>query len=161
MNSARDITIRPYEAADLPTLRWITVESFGGVAMEQLQEQKWGCWNGRNWKQRKADHIDDDCSANPSGVFVAEREGLILGYITTRVDALNARGRIPNMAVTAETRGLGLGRRLIEHALEYFRSLGLQIAVIETMDSNEVGQHLYPSCGFEETGRLIHYSQRL
>ena len=29
------------------------------------------------------------------------------------------------------------------------------------MASNAVGQHLYPSCGFEEVGRQVHYAMRL
>lgn len=155
------ITIRHYQPSDLPKLRQITVESFGGVALEQMIEQKLGVWNQRGWKDRKADHIDEDCQANPAGVFIAERDGEILGYITTRIDRPNSRGRIPNMAVVEEARGLGLGRRLIHHALDYFRQEGMQVAVIETMASNPIGQHLYPSCGFEEVARQVHYAMRL
>jgi ribosomal protein S18 acetylase RimI-like enzyme len=33
--------------------------------------------------------------------------------------------------------------------------------MIETMGSNPVGQSLYPSCGFKEVARQIHYAQRL
>ena len=156
-----DIIIRTFQPADLPVLRQITVDSFSGVALEQLMEEQFGRWNERGWKARKADHIDDDCAANPQGVFVAEQKGTILGYITTRVDRHNSRGRIPNMAVTEEARGLGLGRRLINHALDYFRDEGLHVAMIETMATNAVGQHLYPSCGFQEVARQVHYAMKL
>ena len=156
-----EICIRAYQPNDLPTLRQITVDSFTGVSLEQVLEQKLGRWNERGWKARKADHMDDDCASNPGGVFVAERSGEIVGYITTRVDHHNGRGRIPNMAVTEQARGLGLGRRLINHALDYFRAEGLKIAQIETMVSNEVGMHLYPSCGFEEMTRQVHYAMKL
>lgn len=156
-----NIVIRRYRPEDLETLRQITVNSFGGVALEQMIEQKLGRWNERDWKARKADHIDEDCQANAEGVFVAERGGEIVGYISTRVDPVNSRGRIPNLAVVEAVRGLGLGRRLIEHALDYFREKGLQIAQIETMASNAVGQNLYPSCGFEEVARQVHYVMKL
>lgn len=155
------VIIRHYLPKDLPTLRQITVDSFGGVALEQMIEQKLGLWNERDWKARKTDHIDDDCQANPEGVFVAERDGEIVGYITTRVDLTNSRGRIPNLAVVESARGLGLGRRLIHHALDYFRHQGLHVAQIETMASNAIGQNLYPSCGFEEVGRQVHYVMKL
>ena len=156
-----EIRIRAYQPSDLSVLQQITMDSFGSVSLDQMLEQKLGRWNERGWKARKADHIDDDCAANPAGVFVAERAGEILGYVTTRVDRHNERGRIPNLAVTEEARGLGLGRRLINHALEYFRAQHLKIAQIETMASNEVGQHLYPSCGFEEIARQVHYAMKL
>jgi ribosomal protein S18 acetylase RimI-like enzyme len=155
------VIIRPFRLVDLPVLRQITVESFGGVALEHALDERFGQWNDRSWKARKAEHIDDDCASNPAGVFVAERDDQILGYITTRVDRPNGRGRIPNLAVIDEARGLGLGRRLIEHALEYFRAEGLHIAMIETMAGNSVGQHLYPSCGFEEAARQVHYAMKL
>jgi len=63
--------------------------------------------------------------------------------------------------VDAAARGRGIGRALIEHALESFRQEGLELAVIETMASNPAGQSLYPSCGFVEVGRQIHYARRL
>jgi ribosomal protein S18 acetylase RimI-like enzyme len=92
---------------------------------------------------------------------VAEAGGRVLGYITTQVDRESGKGRIPNLAVDASARGQGIGRRLIEHALEYFRRQGLAFAMIETMENNPVGQRLYPSCGFEEVGRQIHYVCKL
>lgn len=155
------IFIRLYRLSDLAELRRITVESFGSVALEQMLEHKFGVWAGRDWRVRKADHIDDDVAVNPTGCFVAEREGEILGYITTRLDVGNARGRIPNLAVVEAARGLGLGRRLINHAVDYMREQGMKLAQIETMASNAIGQHLYPSCGFEEVARQVHYAMKI
>lgn len=155
------LLIRAYRDSDLPELRRITVESFGSVALEQMLEHKFGVWNGRDWKARKADHIDDDVAQCAEGCFVAERGTEILGYITVRIDRRNGRGRIPNLAVVEVARGLGLGRRLIQHAIDYMREQGMKLAQIETMASNAIGQHLYPSCGFEEVARQVHYAMRL
>ncbi len=155
------LCIRVYHPQDLPELRRITLESFGSVALEQMLEHKFGIWNGRDWKARKADHIDDDVTQCPEACLVAERNGEILGYITMRIDRVNERGRIPNMAVVESVRGLGLGRRLIQHALDHMRAQGLKLAQIETMASNAIGQHLYPSCGFEEVARQVHYAMKL
>ena len=131
------------------------------AAATKMMEQRYGVWNERDWKARKADHINDDVAANALGCFVAECGGRLVGYITTRVDTLNGVGRIPNLAVTEEMRGQGLGRRLIDHALDYFRREGMALAKIETMASNPIGQKLYPACGFEEVGRQVHYAMRL
>lgn len=158
-----NIRIRPAREADIPALRLLTVESFGGVNIEEGIERKLGVLNGKDWKWRKARHIDADFAASPTGNFVAEAEtdGRVLGYITTVIDREAGRGRIPNLAVDAAARGQGLGRRLIEHALAYFRSEGLAYAVIETLEQNEVGRHLYPDCGFEEVARQVHFARRL
>ena len=156
-----DVLSRVYEARDLEVLRDLTVASFGSVAVDEMLEERFGVWNGRDWKARKADHIDEDVAANAGGCFVAECEGRVVGYVTTRVDRVNGIGRIPNLAVAESMRGRGLGRRLIEHALGSFREEGMGLAKIETMASNPIGQKLYPACGFEEVGRQVHYAMRL
>lgn len=155
------MTIRPFQPQDLHHLRALTVEVFDGVSIDQSIEKRFGLLAGRDWRWRKALQVDEDCAANPAGVFVADEDGVVLGYISTRVDRATGKGRIPNLAVAPAAQGRGLGRRLVEHALEYFRREGLTCAMIETMENNPVGQHLYPSCGFVEAGRQIQYALKL
>ena len=156
-----NLPIRPYLPDDLDAIKRLTVESFSGVTLEQNVENALGLLHGHDWRWRKARHIDEDVAANPSGIFVAESQGCVVGYISTRIDRETGKGRIPNLAVAPEFRGQGLGRRLIEHALDYFRSEGLEYAIIETMAENEIGQHLYPACGFVEVARQVHFARRL
>lgn len=156
-----DIVIRPYQAGDLESLRRITIESFDGVSFDQIVESKFGLLNGHDWRWRKARHIEDDVTANAAGAFVAEADGEIVGYITTVIDRPSGKARIPNLAITAQARGQGLGRKLIQHALDYLRREGASYAMIETMAGNDVGEHLYPSCGFVEIGRQIHFGIQL
>ena len=153
--------IRRFQPADLPALRRLTVEGFEGLAIDQNVEKQLGVLGGRDWRWRKARHVDEDCEANPMGVFVAEENGTVLGWISTRLDRDSRKGRIPNLAVDKLARGRGIGRQLIEHALAYFRREGMTFVMIETMVNNPVGQHLYPSCGFVEAGRQIHYARKL
>lgn len=151
-------TIRTFQPTDLPRLREITVESFQGVSIDQNAERELGLIHGHDWKWRKARHVDDDVRRDAAGTFVAVADdGAILGYVSTWMDAAAGIGHIPNLALTAASRGQGLGRRLIEHALEHFRRHGLSAAKIETLDQNPVGQHLYPALGFQEVARQIHY----
>ena len=37
----------------------------------------------------------------------------------------------------------------------------MEVAKIETLDQNPIGQKLYPSLGFREVARQIHYAMRL
>lgn len=153
--------IRNFRPDDLPALKSITVEAFDGVSIDQGMEQVFGPIAGRDWRWRKARHLDDDVRADPEGVFIAEDQGRIVGYITTRRDMEGGIGHIPNIAIARESRGQGLGRQLIEHALEHFRRLGLTHAKIETLVQNEVGNHLYTSLGFREVARQIHFLAEL
>jgi ribosomal protein S18 acetylase RimI-like enzyme len=155
------ISFRTARAGDLETMKRLTLAAFDGIALDQMVEQKLGPVGPHDWRWRKARQIDEDLAANPAGVFVAEENGSVIGYITTRLDREAAKGRIPNLAVDAAARGKGLGRRLIEHAVAYLRREGMAFAMIETMASNEVGNHLYPSCGFVEVARQVHFAMKL
>jgi ribosomal protein S18 acetylase RimI-like enzyme len=160
MNSSSPI-LRPYQPADLDAIKRLTIDSFPGVTVEQNVEDKLGQLAGHDWRWRKARHIDEDVAANAGGIFVAELAGQVIGYVTTRVDVEAGKGRIPNLAVDEAFRGQGLGRQLIERALEYFRETGLEYAMIETMAQNEIGNQVYPACGFVEVARQVHFARRL
>ena len=160
-DNVHNMNIRLYQASDLNELKRITIEGFEGIAIDQSVENALGILRGHDWRWRKSRHVDEDIEANLTGVFVAEEFGKVLGYISTRVDYDSGKGRIPNLAVDQSVRGQGIGRLLIEHALDYFRREGMSFAMIETMDNNPVGQHLYPSCGFVETCRQIHFAKKL
>ena len=153
--------IRPFRADDLPTLKRITVEAFSGVSIDEGVERLYGAIHGHDWQWRKARHLDDDVVRDASGIFVAEVDGRVVGCITTWQDREAGIGHVPNVAVEANYRGQGLGRRLIEHALQHFRDSGLTHAKIETLVQNEVGQHLYTSLGFHEVARQIHFVAEL
>jgi ribosomal protein S18 acetylase RimI-like enzyme len=153
--------IRPYRPADLPALKAITTEAFDGVSIDHGIEQQFGLVGGHDWRWRKARHLDDDASREPQGIFVAEEAGQIVGYITTWQDREAGIGHIPNLAIAAAFRGQGLGRQLIEHALDHFRQSGLSHAKIETLAQNDIGNHLYRSLGFREVARQIHFVAEL
>ena len=155
------MTFREYRSGDLEELKRITLEAFEGLALDQRVEEHLGVLHGHDWRWRKARQIEEDVSANPAGVFVAEEGGAILGYITTVLDREAGKGRIPNLAVLSDARSKGLGRKLIEHALDYFRREGMSYAMIETMAYNEIGNHFYPACGFIEVGRQVHFARKL
>lgn len=155
------MNIRTYQPSDLEELRRITIEGFDRIAIDQNVESVIGVVGGHDWRWRKGRHVDEDVDANPEGVFVAEVEGRVVGYISTRLDREACKGRIPNLAVDQVARGIGIGRQLIEHALDYLRGEGMKFVMIETMTNNPIGQHLYPSCGFIEAGQQIHYVKKL
>lgn len=158
----QDMRIRPFQPADVSTLKRLTVEGFTGVSIDHGMEEHFGPINGHDWRWRKARHIDVDVARDPAGVFVAEEEsGEVVGYVTTWLDPAAGIGHIPNLAVAASHRNQGLGRKLLEYALDHFRAAGLTHAKIETLAQNAIGNHLYPSLGFVEVARQVHFLARL
>jgi ribosomal protein S18 acetylase RimI-like enzyme len=153
--------IRTYRPGDLDHLKRITVQAFEAVSIDRNIEEQFGIIEGHDWRWRKARHIEQDVEKCPEGVFVAEVASAVAGYITTWIDREAGVGFIPNLAVDANARGLGIGRALINHAIRHFHEAGIRYARIETLDQNPIGQNLYPSAGFREVARQIHYCMKL
>lgn len=153
--------IRPFRSSDLLTLKQIIVAAFDGVSIDQGMQKLFGPIHGHDWQWRKARHLDEDAAREPEGIFVAEIDGRIVGCITTWQDREAGIGHIPNIALEADCRGQGLGRKLIEYALQHFRDCGLTHAKIETLEQNAIGYHLYTSLGFREVARQIHFVAEL
>ncbi|NKB70546.1 MAG: GNAT family N-acetyltransferase [Candidatus Latescibacteria bacterium] len=154
--------IRPYQAQDLPRLKEITAVCFDGVSIDRNIEAQFGPIGQRDWRWRKLRHIDDDVAGERGrGVLVFEEAGRVVGYITTRIDPDSKIGGIPNMAVDPQAQGQGIGRQLMDAALDFMRAEGMECAKIETLEQNDIGSQFYPSAGFVEVARQIHYLRRL
>lgn len=149
--------IRPFRPEDLDEIRRLTVEAFDGVSIDQNIEQQFGPIAGKNWQWRKGRHIDADAAREPTGIFVAWHAGRIVGSITTWMDHDAGIGHVPNLTLTADVRGRGYGRQLLEFALRRFREHGLTHTRIETLEQNPTARKLYESYGFQEVARQIHY----
>jgi ribosomal protein S18 acetylase RimI-like enzyme len=153
--------IRQYRPDDFEPLREITVEAFDGLAIDQMIEGRHGLLNGTDWRSRKAKHVDADVTRDPEGIFVAEVDGEIVGYVSSWNDRETGIGHIPNIAVANGYRGQGIGRRLLEHVIQVLSRQGMSHVRIETLADNSVGEHLYLSLGFEEITRQIHFIKKL
>jgi ribosomal protein S18 acetylase RimI-like enzyme len=157
------ILIRPYRQTDRQALIELTVTSFQGVSIDHNLDLRLGPIAGRDWRWRKGRDIEQDIDTPGSELAVAvdQESGSAVGYVTMAIDSESRIGWIHNLAVEDGLRGQGLGRRLIEYALDHFRRCGMTVARIETLDQNPIGQHLYPSLGFREIARQIHYAMPL
>jgi N6-L-threonylcarbamoyladenine synthase/ribosomal-protein-alanine N-acetyltransferase len=107
-------------------------------------------------------HVDEDAARDPAGILVAIAvDNRVVGYVSTWCDHDGGIGHIPNLVVAAGCRGQGIGRTLLQHALDRFRAAGLTHAKIETLVQNDVGRGLYESLGFREVARQIHFAMEL
>jgi len=157
------IDIRPFQEPDRPAVRDLTIAAFEGVSIDHNIDLRLGLVAGRDWRWRKSRDVDRDIDVLGAKLSVAmdNRSGAVVGYVTMQCDPETRIGWIHNLVVGTEIRGQGVGRRLIEHALTQFRAAGMTIAKIETLEQNAVGRHLYPSVGFVEVARQIHYAMPL
>ncbi len=157
-NQKDDILVRAAVPSDLKSIVELTEKEFRAASLDAKIEDMIG---GTAWIETKAVALKGELEKNPDGCFVAVMNEEIVGYITTAIVSIASRGVIANIAVSSKLQGRGIGRKLIDMALHHFKKLGLHQAKIETLASNQVGQHLYPSFGFREVERQIHYIMSL
>ncbi len=94
-----------------------------------------------------------------SAAFVAEEDGVVVGYAAV----LAARGAqeadVLTIAVAAEQRGRGTGRALLQTLVDAAERRGAREVFLEVRADNPVAEALYVSEGFERVGIRRAYYQ--
>jgi GNAT superfamily N-acetyltransferase len=94
-----------------------------------------------------------------SHFLVAAREGTPVGFInfTVRQTILHQgpSALIDELVVAEEYRGKGVGRQLVQAAIEKCRRLGCSEVEVSTEKTNLNAREFYKQCGFEERGTLF------
>ena len=87
--------------------------------------------------------------------LVAERDGLLLGYIAMM--CVLDEGDVSNVAVAPEARRRGVGRALLAGMLARARKRALSTVTLEVREHNAAAIALYGAAGFEPVGRRRGY----
>jgi ribosomal protein S18 acetylase RimI-like enzyme len=86
--------------------------------------------------------------------FVWEQEGRVVGNVTIgRPTRHPVRWQISNVAVLESYRGQGIGRRLVEAAIDLILRRGGRTAYLFVRQNNPTAIHLYESLGFVQVDR--------
>jgi ribosomal protein S18 acetylase RimI-like enzyme len=87
--------------------------------------------------------------------FVCERDGRVVGNITlSRPMGQARRWQLSNVAVLDDYRGRGIGRSLVETAIEVILQRGGHSVYLYVREDNPAAVHLYDSIGFVAVDRL-------
>lgn len=93
----------------------------------------------------------DDC------LFVAERDGAVVGYIFAALEPLSWKelrgpaGFIHDVAVAEDARRAGIGTMLIDAAVNWLRERGAPRVILWSAAANDGAQTLFRDLGFRET----------
>ena len=90
---------------------------------------------------------------NESVIFVAEEEGVIAGFTQLYPQFSSTRMRrswlLNDLFVESSFRGKGISKLLLEEAKQLARNTEAAGLLLETEKTNQIGNSLYPSAGFE------------
>ena len=155
-----DLTTRPASTPNLPT--GVTVRSFE----PGRDEDAWRRVNSRAFayhpeqgRMTSADLRAREAEPwfDPAGFLLAERDGILLGSVWTKVHPAGAQapgqsaepvGEIYVVGVDPDAQGLGLGRALTALGLDHLTARGLGAAILYTGAENTVAVHTYERAGF-------------
>ncbi|MCI3936923.1 GNAT family N-acetyltransferase [Chryseobacterium aahli] len=88
-----------------------------------------------------------------SEIFVAENDDKLIGFVQLYPLFSSTRMKrywlLNDLFVNENYRGKGFSKELIEESKELAKSTNAAGILLETGKSNDVGNKLYPSCGFE------------
>ncbi|HCO39572.1 MAG TPA: N-acetyltransferase [Aquificaceae bacterium] len=97
-----------------------------------------------------------------AGIWVAEEDGKIVGFVASDGNWFSKRegkvvGAIHELVILPEYRNKGIGKALVQKAIEYFKSRGLDTAELWVGDKNTQALEFYKSLGFEEKDRFNYW----
>lgn len=95
--------------------------------------------------------------AEDNAVFVAERDGAIVGYTWASLEPQSWKelrgpaGFVQDIVVVEAARRLGIATQLMHAAMEWLRARGAPRVILWTAAPNEAAQALFRRLGFRDT----------
>lgn len=131
------IRIRPFTPADLNQVLAIAAASPEAAG-----------WSREAYEAILEDQQQASCS-------VADQQGSVVGLVCWRVTREEAE--VLNLAVAPAARRLGVGSRLLDHALREAARQGAQRVFLEVRETNQSALALYQQYGFAVSMRRVGY----
>ena len=98
--------------------------------------------------------IEKYLKRNPFTNFVAEEDNRIIGVILSGHDG--RRGYIYHTTVLPQYRKQGIGRNLVEHAMQALKEEGINKTALVAFSRNENGNAFWEKMGFTERHDLVY-----
>lgn len=114
---------------------------------------------GLNTTDDSREGIDKYLARNPHTSFVAEQGGQLIGAIMCGHDG--RRGFIHHTCVRADRQGEGIGRTLVEAALDALKAEGIHKVALVVFDRNEKGNAFWEKMGFTTREDLVYRNKAL
>jgi ribosomal protein S18 acetylase RimI-like enzyme len=109
-------------------------------------------------KQGYAGFLNSQLDEPTAAVLVAEQSSRVLGYayavVEDSYDYMALRGPagiLHDIIVDPAARGRGVGRLLLDAALQFLQAQGAPRVVLSTAERNEAAQRLFARAGFRRT----------
>ena len=114
-----------------------------------------------DWRAAQAAVVERCCADESADVAVAEVQGRVVGFVVTarRTEDAAEIGEVDLLAVDPDHQGRGVGRALLDAALEQVRRYGVDLAVVATGgdEGHAPARALYEGAGFRPYPQVRYY----
>lgn len=144
------IALRPIQPKDDPAIQRVIVRSFEENGIAHLE--------GVSLHDPALGHLSHAYALPRAGYWVATQGGRVIGGvgIAPLAGADDQHCEMQKLYLDSQFAGMGIGRRLIAHALREARAFGYRYCYLETLNELSSAVGLYRTFGFEYCARLGH-----
>lgn len=156
------LTVRPFEQSDLARLHEIRVDAYKPVfaSFRSLVGARIAKFSLPNAEAEQGSYLDQCCNPDtPQEVHVVERDGQIVGFVTTLSDQNTKLGVVDLNAVDPAAQGGGIGTWMYKWALDHLASQGMKAAEVGTGGdaSHAPARRAYEKAGFGPSIPNVYY----
>jgi ribosomal protein S18 acetylase RimI-like enzyme len=158
-NSRMQLKFRLATESDHAALEKLVIDSFEPITWQKNLDAKIGPLNGCDWRQRWANRLQKIFATQI--VLVGEFDNQLAAMASATIDRQSALGHIDVLCVGAGFQGRGFGRQILRGISEHLKTAGCHYVQLECLTTNEPGNSLYKSEGFQEVARHIRWFKTL
>ena len=95
--------------------------------------------------------------------YIALLDGRVVGFVTYHADPITLKGELGGNAVDPDCRGMGIGPKMYEFALNKMKEEGMEYATVVTGldDGHAPARRAYEKAGFQKNLPSIRYYKKL
>jgi ribosomal protein S18 acetylase RimI-like enzyme len=153
------LQVRAAGPADFPELERMILESFEPITWAKPLDERFGPLNGQDWRARWRRRLEKVFAEQI--VLAGFCGGGLAAAVTATIDEPSALAYIDILAVARSAQGTGLGRAMLRAGMAELRERGAQYVNLDCLDTNEPGNALYRSEGFEQVACHLRWFRKL
>lgn len=134
-------------------IRVMTIDDYDGIC------DVWKDHDGINLVDDSLEGFTKYLKRNPTTSFVAEDNGKIVGTILAGHDG--RRGFFHHVVVMPEYRNQGIGRKIVNHAMEALEKEGINKVALVVFEYNQLGNSFWEKLGFTVREDLIYRNKSI
>jgi ribosomal protein S18 acetylase RimI-like enzyme len=150
-----DVRVRRAKRNELAIVWKATIQT----VWDDLPEDERGRLTRDRWEKDLRRRLAPYVEGGRTEAYVAEEGGTVVGYLLLGEGGgfltSEAHGFIFDVWVAPDQRGKGLGKHLVEWAVQWAKSRGFRKIKLEVSESNERARHIYEELGFRPERRYM------